>query len=122
MPTKANFERRQWVPRADITPLYGVAFAPDPRVFDPYDENDVAQCLKESSQELAVYDHMPGVDIEALALDSAREIIGRRQALLEERQSEAAHSDNVVTTITKHVVEAHDPHPVQVVKKSRRLG
>lgn len=114
-----------WSPTADIKPLGGVEFAPDPRVFQIDSVEDVADCLKAWSPELAVYDFTPNVDIDALALQSAKELIQRRQDLYTERMQDPRYQSLVQfirREVNRHKALNQTGDPRYTIRTSKQVG
>jgi hypothetical protein len=81
MPANQTDGPKDWCPKPDFVRGERLDWAPDPRIFEIYDVGQVALALQESSAELAVYEFTPNVDVEELALQSARDIIEKRREL-----------------------------------------
>lgn len=87
MPATQNFRLSDWREPPFLTGVHEYADAPDGRVFNFNDVEDVATCLLETSDEIAVYRWvLTDSQLEQLALESAKSIIQTRNQTMLEHQ------------------------------------
>lgn len=87
MPTDRGQSTEPWHPKPDFQSR--MAFAPviDERVFEIYRAEDVAECLLETDPSIEVYSWtLTDLEKQELALESAKQIVGRRRNLLMDRE------------------------------------
>lgn len=91
MPANRGLGSPNWCPQPDFQSRIHTENSVDERVFEMYNERDVADCLYESDPQVEAYKwSLSDDELNQLALESARTIIENRRSLLLVRQLEVA--------------------------------
>lgn len=89
MPATQGYRLADWHEGPFLNGVHELERSVDERVFILDDPNDIATCLLESDEQVNTYRWiLTDQQIEDLALESAKEIIGNRKKLFLERQHE----------------------------------
>lgn len=80
MPATQGYRLSEWHEPPFLTGSHTLESTIDTRVFDPDNENDIAQCLLENDERITTYQWvLPEKEVHAIALESAQAIIRARR-------------------------------------------
>lgn len=80
MPATQGYRLREWHEPPFLTGKHTLESTVDTRIFDPDNENDVAQCLLENDETITAYQWvLPDEELRVMAFESAQAIIRARR-------------------------------------------